>query len=157
MMLLDFLIPAATRYEMTSVDKQTAIEELVGSLVDVKALDPSRAADVVDALLKREELGSTAIGMGVAIPHTKTDATDRLVGMVGRSPKGIDFKAIDGEPVYIFLLVLSPLDQPAEHLKALEQISCLIRDEHFCRFMKNAGNLEELNEILAEADAKLFS
>ena len=156
-MLLDFLIPAATRYDMTSVDKQGAIEELVNSLVAVKALDSSRAADVVDALSKREELGSTAIGMGVAIPHTKTDATDRLIGMVGRSSKGIDFRAIDGEPVFIFLLVLSPLDQPAEHLKALEQISCLIRDEHFCRFMKNAKSLEELNEILVEADAKLFS
>ena len=156
-MLLDFLIPEATRYEMASGDKAGAIEELVQALIEVKALDASGAGEVVDALTKREELGSTAIGMGVAIPHTKTEAAEKLMGMVGRSSKGIEFKAIDGEPVHLFLLILSPLDEPAEHLKALEQISCLIRDEHFCRFMTNAKSVEELNEILAEADAKLFS
>ncbi|MFH0963880.1 MAG: PTS sugar transporter subunit IIA [Planctomycetota bacterium] len=157
MKLLDFLVRAATRYELASAGKQEAIEELVRALVEAGALGSGGVVSVVDALMKREELGSTGIGMGVAIPHTKTEATNKLVGMVGRSSKGVEFKAIDGEPVHVFFLVLSPPNKPAEHLKALEQISCLVRDDHFCRFMKNAKSLEELNDILQEADEKLFS
>ena len=157
MKLLDFLIRGATRYELKSSGKQEAVEELVQALVEAAVLKQASVPTVVDALMKREELGSTGIGMGVAIPHTKTDATDRLVGMVGRSSRGVEFKAIDGEPVHVFFLVLSPPSKPAEHLKALEQISCLIRDDHFCRFMRNAKTLEELNDILQEADEKLFT
>jgi len=157
MKLLDFLHPEATVYEMTSGDMEGALSELVISLVSSGAVEGSKEADILDALLKREELGSTGIGMGVAIPHTKHDAIGRLVGLVGRSVQGVEFKALDGEPVHVFFLILSPPDQPAEHLKALEQISSLIRHEHFCNFMKNAKSLEELNDTLKEADEELFS
>jgi len=157
MKLLDFLQPKTTVYEMTSGDMEGALEELVHSLVASGTVEASKEADVLDALLKREELGSTGIGMGVAIPHTKHDGIGKLVGVVGRSAQGVEFKALDGEPVHMFFLILSPPDQPAEHLKALEQISSLIRHEHFCNFMKNAKTLEELNDILKEADEALFS
>jgi len=132
MKLLDFLQPKTTVYEMTSGDMEGALEELVHSLVASGTVEASKEADVLDALLKREELGSTGIGMGVAIPHTKHDGIGTLVGVVGRSAQGVEFKA-------------------------LEQISSLIRHEHFCNFMKNAKTLEELNDILKEADEALFS
>lgn len=157
MKLLDFLQPAATVYEMTNGDMEGALEELVDSLVASNAIEASKKAEILDALLKREELGSTGIGMSVAIPHTKHDAVAKLVGVVGRSSRGVEFKALDGEPVHVFIMILSPPDQPAEHLKALEQISSLIRHEHFCNFMRNSRSLEELNDILKEADEELFS
>ena len=157
MKLLDFLLPEATIYDMQSTDKEGALTELLDALIRVKAVRKAKRDSILDALVKREELGSTGIGMGVAIPHTKHDDVRKLIGVVGRSAAGVDFKALDGEPVHVFFLILSPPDQPAEHLKALEQISCLIRHEHFCRFIENAKSLEELNETLEEADEKLFS
>lgn len=157
MKLLDFLQPAATVYETTNANMEDTLEELLDSLVASGAVEGSKKADILDALLKREELGSTGIGMGVAIPHTKHDAIAKLVGVVGRSSQGVEFKALDGEPVHVFFLILSPPDQPAEHLKALEHISSLIRHEHFCNFIRDSRSLEELNNTLNEADEELFS
>ena len=157
MKLLDFILPSATIYEMKSTDREGALVELTDALVKADVVAQSSRLDVLDALLKREELGSTGIGMGVAIPHTKHDAIRRLAGVVGRSSGGVEFKSLDGEPVHVFLMILSPPDEPAEHLKALEQVSRLIRHEHFCRFMGNTKSREELNEILVEADEELSS
>ena len=105
------------------------------------------------ALIKREELGSTGIGGGVAVPHTKHPCVGRLVGIVARSEKGVEFDALDGEPVHLIFLLLSPNESAGVHLAALERIASLIRDNDFRRFMTKAMGKKEMIEILREVDS----
>jgi PTS system fructose-specific IIA component/PTS system nitrogen regulatory IIA component len=76
----------------------------------------------VAAVLQREELGTTAIGRGVAVPHARHAAIPRVVATIGFSPTGIDFDALDRNPVHLLVLVLSPLDAAAQNLRALQQV-----------------------------------
>ena len=97
-------------------------------------------------------LGSTGIGRGVAVPHTKHPSVDRLVGTVAVSRKGIEFESLDGEPVQLFFLLVSPPDRPGDHLRALENISRQLRDDEFCRRLKAAQTPTEIEHLLEEAD-----
>ena len=111
---------------------------------------------IVTAILKREELGSTGIGRGVAVPHTKHPSVDRLVGSVAISSEGVNFDSLDGEQVQLLFLLISPPDRPGDHLRALENISRQLRDDTFCRFLKQAKNAEEIWQLLDEADNNQF-
>jgi PTS system fructose-specific IIA component/PTS system nitrogen regulatory IIA component len=102
--------------------------------------------------MKREELGSTGIGKGVAVPHTKHDCIKKITGTIARSTHGVDFNALDGEPVHLFFLLLSPNDSAGSHLAALERISTVIRDNDFRRFMREADGKVGIIEILREVD-----
>jgi PTS system nitrogen regulatory IIA component len=82
-------------------------------------------------LMTRESLGSTAIGQGIAIPHAKSDCVNTLIGAFGLSKKGVDFDSLDGEPAYIFFLLVAPVDSAGPHLKALARISRLLKDKYF--------------------------
>ena len=106
--------------------------------------------------MKREELGSTGIGRGVAVPHTKHPSVNRLVGTVAVSPEGVDFDSLDGEKVQLFFLLISPPDRPGDHLRALENISRQLRNDTFCRFLKQAKSAEEIKQLLDEADNNQF-
>ena len=157
MKLLDFLSAEATVDDLKASEKETAIEELLESLVAHGLVVSENAPSILDALMKREELGSTGIGRGIAIPHTKHEGIGKLVGVMGRSHGGVDFKGLDGEPTHLFFLVLSPADEPNQHLHALEQISFLVRDDNYCRFMRDAVDKDGLNDILREVDEKWFA
>jgi PTS system fructose-specific IIA component/PTS system nitrogen regulatory IIA component len=106
--------------------------------------------------LNREELGSTGIGRGVAVPHTKHGSVEQLVGTVGVSREGVDFDSLDGEKVFVLFLLVSPLDRPGDHLRALENISRQLRDDRFCRFLKQSKTAEEIRQLLTEADSNQF-
>ena len=110
----------------------------------------------IKAITKREELGSTGIGRGVAVPHTKHPSVDKLVGTVGVSIDGVDFKSLDGEKVNLFFLLISPPDRPGDHLRALENISRQLRDDTFCRFLKQSKTAEDIWQLLEEADNNQF-
>ena len=103
--------------------------------------------------MKREDLGSTGIGRGVAVPHTKHPSVSRLVGTVAVSHSGVDFESLDGEPVQLFFLLVSPPDRPGDHLRALENISRQLRDETFCRQLKSAKGPIDIQHLLEEADS----
>jgi PTS system fructose-specific IIA component/PTS system nitrogen regulatory IIA component len=103
--------------------------------------------------MKREDLGSTGIGRGVAVPHTKHPSVRRLVGTVAVSHDGVDFKSLDGEPVQLFFLLVSPPDRPGDHLRALENISRQLRDDSFCKQLKSAKGPLEIQHLLEEADS----
>lgn len=109
------------------------MEEAIGTLVDSLAkaghVPEESAADVTAAFIRREQLGSTAIGGGYAVPHVKHPAISALVGAVGYAPDGIDFRAVDGELVNIVILLMSPPNQPGDHLRALERISRFFRGQ----------------------------
>jgi mannitol/fructose-specific phosphotransferase system IIA component (Ntr-type) len=156
MKFCDFVKPEAIRAEITSQDKEGVVRELVGSLVSAGMLDAESKASIVEAIMKREELGSTGIGRGIAVPHTKHPSVERLVGTVGVSQEGVDFKSLDGEKVQLFFLLVSPPDRPGDHLRALENISRQLRDDTFCRFLKQSKTSEDIQQLLEEADNNQF-
>ena len=156
MKLVDFMVPDAIVENIESVEKEDIIREMVGKLVSAGALEKSQEKKIAKTIMAREALGSTGIGRGVAVPHTKHDAIDKVVGSMGRSAEGVDFAAIDGEPVHLIFLLVSPKDQPGPHLEALEHISVVLRDQNFSRFLRNARDKDELMSLMAEADEKLW-
>ena len=117
---------------------------------------PADIDGIVAAIMKREELGSTGIGRGVAVPHTKHASVERLVGTVGVSVEGVDFNSLDGDKVQLFFLLVSPPDRPGDHLRALENISRQLRDDTFCRFLKQARSAHDIQQLLEEADNNQF-
>jgi PTS system fructose-specific IIA component/PTS system nitrogen regulatory IIA component len=156
MKFADFVSREAIRAELAAEDKEGAIREMVQSLLDAGAINADEQESIVAFILKREELGSTGIGRGVAVPHTKHPSVDRLVGTVAVSGEGVDFNSLDGEKVQLLFLLISPPDRPGDHLRALENISRQLRDDTFCRFLKQAKSGEEIQQLLDEADNNQF-
>ncbi len=152
----DFVKSKAINAGLTSTDKEGVIREMVASLVVSGQLGSDEQESIVEAILKREELGSTGIGRGIAVPHTKHPSVDQPVGAVGVSPTGVDFQSLDGEQVQLFFMLISPPDQPSDHLRALENISKQLQDETFCRFLKQSKTAEDIQQILEEADNNQF-
>lgn len=152
----DFICEKAVKASLDAEDKQSAIEEIVGTLVTSGRIADEDRESIVSAVMKREELGSTGIGRGVAVPHTKHPSVDRLVGSVAISEEGVDFDSLDGEKVQLFFLLISPPDRPGDHLRALENISRQLRDDTFCRFLKQAKNADDIRQLLEEADNNQF-
>ena len=147
-----FIDVNAISADLMAEDKEGVIRELVDSLAAAGAIKDDEKDDIVEAVMKREELGSTGIGRGVAVPHTKHASVDRLVGTVGISRKGVDFNSLDGEKVMIFFLLVSPPDRPTDHLRALENTSRQLREDMFCKFLVQAKNVDDIKQLLEEAD-----
>ena len=156
MKFADFVSREAIRAELVASDKEGVIRELVQALLDTGSIEADEQEGIVKAILKREELGSTGIGRGVAVPHTKHPSVDRLVGTVAISASGVDFNSLDGEKVQLLFLLISPPDRPGDHLRALENISRQLRDDTFCRFLKQSKSVEDIQQLLDEADNNQF-
>ncbi|MGN6544968.1 MAG: PTS sugar transporter subunit IIA [Aureliella sp.] len=152
----DFVSMPSIRAELAAVDKESVIAELVDSLQAAGEINGADRDDIVKAILKREELGSTGIGRGIAVPHTKHPSVSKLVGTVGVSSQGVEFDSLDGEKVQLFFLLVSPPDRPGDHLRALENISRQLRDETFCRFLKQSKTPHDIEQLLEEADNNQF-
>jgi fructose-specific phosphotransferase system IIA component len=157
MKLSDLIDPKAIASELESTTKEEVIKELVDILVSAKKVDDKDSKKLVAALMAREQLGSTGIGQGLAVPHAKHSSVVNLVAAFGRSKKGIDFDSLDGEPVYLVFLLLSNKEASGQHLEALAYITKLLRDDLFCRFLKDAKDHAEIVDLLKEADQKLAS
>jgi len=125
----DFIVPGASFCRLEAGSMEEAIGLLVEGLAAAGHVPTESAADVTSAFIRREQLGSTAIGGGYAVPHVKHPAIAKLVGAIGYSPEGIDFRALDGELVNMVILLISPPNQPGEHLRALERISRFFRGQ----------------------------
>ncbi len=156
MRFADFICRDAIIAKLNAIDKEGAIREMVQALCKAGKVEKEEYESIVKAILKREELGSTGIGRGVAVPHTKHPSVDRLVGSVAVSPQGVDFASLDGEVVHLFFLLISPPDRPGDHLRALENISRQLRDDTFCKFLKQAKSVEDIQTLLNEADTNQF-
>lgn len=152
MKFADFIQVRAISADLASQDKESVIRELVGSLVGAGGVAAAEQTNIIAAVMKREELGSTGIGRGVAVPHTKHHSVGKLIGTVGISQSGVDFNSLDGEKVQIFFLLVSPPDRPSDHLRALENISRQLRDDTFCKFLRQAKSVEDICQLLEEAD-----
>ena len=156
MKFADFISPDAIKAGMEADTKDGVIEEMVAALVAANQIAQDDTESILKAIKKREELGSTGIGRGVAVPHTKHPSVDRLIATVGISELGVDFDSLDGEKVQLFFLLVSPLDRPSDHLRALENISRQLRDNTFCRFLKQSKTVAEVKQLLEEADNNQF-
>jgi mannitol/fructose-specific phosphotransferase system IIA component (Ntr-type) len=152
MKLSDFVVREAILVDLQATGKEAAIREIVRSLHKAGQLAESELESVARAILSREELGSTGIGQGVAVPHTRHPTVSRLIGTVALSKTGVEFAALDGDPVDIFFLLVSPPNQPGDHLRALENISRHLKDERFVSFLRQAKTRETVVDLLNEAD-----
>lgn len=149
---MTFLNERAVTTALKSQSKEEVIRELVELLAGAGSIKDKDAARLVQILLKRESLGSTGIGQGVAIPHGKSDCVSGLVAAFAVSRTGVKFDSLDGEPVHLFFLLVAPEDSAGPHLKALARISRLLKDKHFRDSLRNAKDEKTLARIIREED-----
>lgn len=148
----EFIDREAIRPELTAKDRDGVLAELVDALAATGAVAGGATEEIVAALVKREKNGSTGFGKGVAVPHVKHAKVRQMVGTVGRSAVGIDFAALDKQPVYTVVLLLSPENQNPRHLAAMHVIFTNLQDDGFRKFMRQATTKDAILELLDEAD-----
>jgi PTS system nitrogen regulatory IIA component len=153
MKILDILDRKMIVPQLTSQTKEGVLRELVHALAKVeKQVNEDR---VIEILLEREGLGSTGIGEGVAIPHGKSKEVKKILASFGRSLRGMDFQSLDGKPTHLFFLLIAPENSAGMHLKALAQISRLMKDLAFRQRLLEAQTADEIYTIFSEGDEKL--
>lgn len=150
MLLSDLLTPDRIKIPLVSTSKEDLLRELVdlmGSSTEVADL-----ADVLRAVREREEVLSTGIGNGVAIPHGKSSAVPDLSLVAGVTREPVDFEALDGRPVSLFFLLVGPEAASGQHVKALSRISRLLRRDSFRKRLEDAGSSDEFFQVLKESE-----
>jgi mannitol/fructose-specific phosphotransferase system IIA component (Ntr-type) len=154
MKLLDIVVKDALIPDLESTERDEAIGEIVDALVNAGAASAELRDEFVKAIIKREKRGSTGFGHGVAVPHVKHPAITKMVVNVAVSQKGVEFNALDKQPVYSIFLLLSPEDKPEDHLDAMEAIFGNLSHETFRRFLRQAKSVDDIVTLLEEADAR---
>ena len=152
MKFADFVCFKATIPELQARDRDSAIAELVSSLDKAGRLIKGRCKEVITEMINREKEASTGIGKGVAVPHVKHKAVKNVVAVIGQSGAGIDFYALDKQPVYSVILLISPVDDPDKHLQAMENVFRHLQKEKFRRFLRHCRSSEQIEDLLKEAD-----
>jgi len=129
MILQDVLLPEFIKIDMEAEDKDEAFEELVAHYCQADS-SPSHD-DILNAIVKREAKMSTGIHKGIAVPHGKTNAVNTLRGVLGISRKGIEYDSLDGEPVYLLFMIISPLEDSEKYLRLLKHLAELMEIPQF--------------------------
>jgi len=143
----DMVVPA-----LQATDKRAILEELAAYMSGHHPrIDRATLARV---LIEREQLASTAIGEGVAIPHGKLGAVGEIVACLGRAPAGVEFDSMDGQPTFLFFVLVAPESSTGAHLKALARISRVFKDSDFRRRLLAASDAEAMYAVVSEEDAK---
>ena len=154
MQITDFLSKKAIVTDIKSTKKEDVIKELVDALINAGEIEKRFRNKLIDALMERESLGSTAIGQGIAIPHAKSDSLAKLVAAFGISKRGVDFDSLDGELAYIFFLLLAPQDSAGPHLKALARISRLLKDKYFRDTLRACEDEKAIIKTITQEEEK---
>lgn len=152
MKLTDILSKKTIVPSLKASDRKGVIQELVQAVRKSHTSERFNVSDVVETILGREKVGSTGLGGGVALPHAKLDGLKGIYGAFGRSVRGVDFNAVDGESVSIIFLILSPQTKPELHVQAVQRTVSIIRQPNICKFLKNAKTVRDIEEILREAE-----
>jgi fructose-specific phosphotransferase system IIA component len=150
MTLTQILQPTCIKVPLESRDKRSAIVELI-DLLDSRGLLLDKQV-ALNAVLTREQTRSTGIGSGIAIPHGKCPAVEELVMAVGIAAEPINFESIDGKPVTVIIMLVSPADQTGPHIQALAKISRLMLDEEFRTKLQQATSADEAFELLSKKE-----
>jgi PTS system fructose-specific IIC component/PTS system nitrogen regulatory IIA component len=140
MLLTDVFPPELIKIGLEGEDKDEVFEEIVDQFCQVKKIKNRR--EILEAIYERESKMSTGIHKGVAIPHGKTNALDDICGFLGISRKGVDYDALDGQPVYILFMLLAPQKDSEQHLRLLKRLADFLDNPHFYA------------ELLAQPDSK---
>jgi len=154
MRIMDFLSKKSVVTDLKSTKKEDILCELVDSLIEAAEVEKRHRSKLIEALMARETLGSTAIGQGVGIPHAKSGSVRRLVAAFGLSRKGVNFDSLDGEPVYIFFLLLAPADSAGPHLKALARVSRLLKDKYFRDSLRQCEDDKSVIKTITQEDER---
>ena len=136
--------------DLKAGDKKGVLEEMAETIVSHEPSVDKRS--LVRVLLERERLGSTGIGEGVAIPHGKFDGISRPVISFGRSRKGLDFESMDGQPAFLFFLLVAPENSANIHLKALARIAKILKNRSFRQVLMEVHTREELYQTIIQND-----
>ncbi len=155
MNLADILKPEQIIPDFQAADRWQAIDELINNLVATGKIKPEHREAVVAAVRKRETSMSTGIGFGIGIPHASTDLIYEVVGALGRSKKGVNFDALDNQPVNLVMLFLVPQGQFQKHLHTLASIAKSLHKKDFRKALEDAADPQAMIEIIkAECSAK---
>lgn len=154
MKLLDFVLADALIPDLKSTERDEVITELVDAAVEAGGVPTTLRDALIKEIIGREKHGSTGFGKGVAVPHVKHEKITKMVAAIGVSQKGVDFNALDKEPVYSVVLLISPSDKPDEHLQAMENIFSNLQKDNFRRFLRQSTTAEAIKDLLNEADTQ---
>ena len=148
MTLADVLKPENIIPEMRSTDRWQAIDELIDRLVSTGTVNAEHREAIAAVVKKRETSMSTGIGFGVGIPHASTDLIPEVIGALGRSKAGINFEALDNQPVHLVMLFLVPQGQFQKHLHTLANIAKLLHNRDFRQSLEEAPDAETIHRII---------
>ncbi len=152
MKLQDIVAREAIVTSLESSERDGVIGELVEALISAGVATEEMRSTLISRVIEREEKGSTGFGKGVAVPHVKHDDVPSVVAAVGVSEEGVDFNALDRQPVYSFILLLSPSQRPDEHLEAMNLIFKNLSQAQFRRFLRQASTVDAVVTLLQDAD-----
>jgi PTS system nitrogen regulatory IIA component len=150
--LAEIFPPEAIVIGLVQRTKRGVVEELVHHLVELGNLAEGEEKIVVESVLAREKMGSTALGNGIAFPHCRSSVTERFVGVLGVDPRGIPFDAVDGEPVQSIFLLLAPLDGREKHYEVLGRITAIGKDKGRRVQLRGCRTAEAVHAFLEELD-----
>ena len=152
MKLADFVCFEAIIPELQARERDGVIAELISALDKAGQLGKANCKEIIKAMIKRENEASTGMGKGIAVPHVKHPVVKDVVAAFGQSGPGIDFSSLDKKPVYSVILLISPLDKPDKHLQAMENVFKHLQKEKFRKFLRQSQTVEQIEELIREAD-----
>jgi mannitol/fructose-specific phosphotransferase system IIA component (Ntr-type) len=137
--------------EAVAAVKERVIAEMAAALLKAGCFHEADLPEIVRVVMNREKIGTTGIGQGIAIPHSRHPSINRLIGTLALAREGLPFRSLDGEPANVFVLLLSPQDQPGVHLRALEAVVRTTKDEDFVKRLRASQTREEIWNLLETA------
>lgn len=154
-MKLSEIVPeGAIVARLKSSERDDVIAEIADALVAASVIPKDLRKELIDSILERERRGSTGFGKGVAVPHVKHTRIKRMAAAIAISEHGVDFNALDKQPVYSVFLLLSPAERPEEHLQAMEIIFKNLSQDRFRRFLRQSATVQDVRTLLEDADAQ---
>lgn len=154
MLFKDLIAPQNIIGSLESTTRNEVLAEMVDALIASGSIPEDIRQGVLSALIERENITSTGVGNGIAVPHAKHPAIKKMTGLFARSREGVQFSAIDDKPVHIFVMLLSNQDIIQQHLQSLAYVAKHLNEDIFRSFLLNARDEKEIVELLEEADMK---
>ena len=155
MKITDFVCFDALIPQLKANTRDDVIAELVNALDDAGKIVKGKADEIIKAVIQRENEASTGIGKAVAVPHVKHKSVRDVVAAIGVSAEGIDFSSLDKQPVFSVVLLVSPVEGD-KHLQAMEAVFSCLQDDDFRKFLRQSQNVEQMKDLLMEADDYLL-
>jgi len=155
MFIRDIFPPECIKINLESTDKDEAFEELVNHLCQAGGINARK--EILDALWEREAKMSTGFQKGIGLPHGKTDAVDSVRGVLGISRKGLDYDALDGEPVYLLFMVVAPLKDSEKHLHLLQRLALMLQNPQFYTDLQAQKDVQGAHKVISKYEDVLIA